>query len=72
MEDLMQCLRCDSPAHLSYPMMGGPVHCECSNPDCRLYSPSRFATSATDTGTGYDGDGPRPQWLWITHHHDFG
>jgi len=66
MEDLMKCLRCDSPAHLSYPPMGGQVNCECSNPDCRLYSRDRWAP--TPPGPS----GPRPQWLWITHHTDCG
>jgi hypothetical protein len=73
MEDLMRCVTCDSPAHLTYPAFGTPtVMCECSNPNCRLYSAKRFAPSALEPTAEYDEDKPRPQWLWLTHHHDFG
>jgi hypothetical protein len=72
MEDLMSCVKCGSPASLSYPTIGAAVICECSNPNCRLYSAARFAPSANEPDAGYNGDKPRPQWIWLTHHNDCG
>ena len=87
--DVMKCLRCgSSPATVTYPsMIGAAARCECSNPECRLYSPDRYGqavenveeTRVIDVPKDYTVNvdeevdtAPRPVFLWCTHHHDFG
>lgn len=69
-----------------FPLFGSDV--ECSNPDCKAFSPSLYpvspttedASSAEDDYRGADADDTsdpslmdeKPVYLWCNHHHDFG
>jgi len=50
--------------------------CECSNPNCEMYSPTLYPPPDPPLVDLDDEDTPtdprRPVYMWIHHHHDFG
>lgn len=72
---MSKCIECGtSPVYISF--LG---KCECSNPQCKLYSKELYPPAEANTipppppnHEEVDEEPRSPLYIWATHHHDFG